>query len=791
MAGVTLVTPTPLEAYQPLQFRVSVCLDHFASTGMNSGTWLELFADHVPGVDDYTSFAANSVYWTSDAEGLCFDVDVFHRNGLPHGSHTIYAMLDTTDIHSEDDESDNVASTAMNVTVDGESPSPSLSGTGSVEGQLWYAGSWYPVPAGRGHLYLWRYCSVVASASTGQDAYFSFDDLPAGTYQVVGENYGTLCTSSGCTQESWNRGFRTVSVAEGESSVAVVIAYGTDETPTYARPGNPDPVTETHGVQDGVWQGVVTDPEFTWTQPPDTQTCIYWGTDAGGYSDDQQAGGYDPPAAPGDGIYYLRASTSAGWTFSGWETVFEFRYDAATDSDGDGILDADEGVSDPDNDGTPNYLDTDSDGDGILDSVEGTDDPDNDGAPNYLDADSDGDGILDSVEGTDDPDGDGTPNYLDTDSDGDGIPDETEGTGDSDGDGTPNYLDSNDSDGPDGDLDGDTISNSVEGSGDTDGDGIPDNQDTDSDDDGIPDSVETTADTDGDGIPDRLESNVQDTDGDGTPDYRDTDSDGDGIPDESEGSGDADGDGIPDYMDADSDGDPAPGGDSDGDGIPDGTEAYDGPYTDTDGDGVPDYMDDDSDGDGIPDSEEGTGDTDGDGVPDYRDPIYLVYLPLVLRVYSSGPVTHELDDAPNDCPGQTVVVGDLYRDDWDTWNDNDWYSFEAQAGQTYTLQTSDLEARADTILVLYGPGCVEELAENDDLSWPTDVASRIVWTAPAGGTYHAGVRSYDWRVYGADTGYTFGVSRGGVAAAAMTFGESAPEKPAPLPTPVPGGFDVH
>ena len=454
------------------------------------------------------------------------------------------------------------------------------------------------------------------------------------------------------------------------------------------------------------------------------------------------------------------------------------------DSDGDGIDDSIEGVSDLDGDGTPNYLDADSDGDGTPDSIEGVNDPDGDGAPNYLDTDSDDDGIDDSIEGVSDPDGDGTPNYLDTDSDGDGTPDSIEGTGDDDNDGIPNYLDADDSDGPGGDADGDGISNSVEGAVDTDGDGTPDYLDTDSDGDGIPDSIEGTADTDGDTIPDRLESNGQDTDGDGLFDYQDIDSDGDGVPDGSEGTGDSDGDGIPDYMDADSDGDPAPGGDSDGDGIPDGVEADGGPYTDTDGDTIPDYMDTDSDGDGIPDAEEGAGDDDGDGVPNYRDRVYFVYLPLTTRAYST---IHDLADAPDDCPGQMVETGHQYHDDWDRANDNDWYSFQAEEGQTYTIQTSDLQARADTIVVLYGPDCSTQLAENDDASWPDDVASRIVWTAPADAVYHAMVRSYDWTVHGADSGYTFAVSLGGE----YILGPSGPmpaagdHKPAPPPTPTP------
>lgn len=68
-----------------------------------------------------------------------------------------------------------------------------------------------------------------------------------------------------------------------------------------------------------------------------------------------------------------------------------------SDTDGDGISDADEGDNavalghgitlDQDNDGTYNFLDNDSDGDGLTDSVEGGNniDTDGDGIPDYLD----------------------------------------------------------------------------------------------------------------------------------------------------------------------------------------------------------------------------------------------------------------------------------------------------------------------------------------------------------------------------------------------------------------------
>ncbi|MBN1874474.1 MAG: right-handed parallel beta-helix repeat-containing protein [Anaerolineae bacterium] len=283
----------------------------------------------------------------------------------------------------------------------------------------------------------------------------------------------------------------------------------------------------------------------------------------------------------------------------------------SSDSDGDGIPDAQEGSGDTDGDGIPDYQDDDADGDGIPDSVEGDGDTDGDNTPDYLDDDSDADGIPDEIEGSGDTDGDGIPDFQDEDSDNDGIPDETEGIADADGDGIPDYLEDNYDD--------------------IDNDGTPNYQDTDSDGDGINDADEyyggdsdtafctnITQDTDGDNIPDCQDNDV---DGDGILNYLDGDSDGDGILDATEGMGDTDGDGIPDWIDPADGSDTTAGGDSDGDGISDEEEAGDNPKypADTDGDGIPDYLDTDSDNDGISDAIEGSGDTDGDGVPDYLD----------------------------------------------------------------------------------------------------------------------------------------------------------------------------
>ena len=70
--------------------------------------------------------------------------------------------------------------------------------------------------------------------------------------------------------------------------------------------------------------------------------------------------------------------------------------------------DADEGTSDYDSDGLPDYLDPDSDGDGVPNGSESKGDSDTDGVPDYLDPDSDEDGLPDAQEAG----RAGDPNYV-------------------------------------------------------------------------------------------------------------------------------------------------------------------------------------------------------------------------------------------------------------------------------------------------------------------------------------------------------------------------------------------
>jgi hypothetical protein len=135
-----------------------------------------------------------------------------------------------------------------------------------------------------------------------------------------------------------------------------------------------------------------------------------------------------------------------------------------------------------------------------------------------------------------------------------------------------------------------------------------------------------------------------------------------------------------------------------------------------------------------------------------------------------------VDDVPDTCPGQPIDVGQVYNEDLDHANDNDWLIIDVVAGQTYTVATGNLGTHADTVVELWDGTCAIKLAENDDISYPDDIASQIVWRAVSDGQLCAMVRNYDWTIYGADTGYSFIVA---IPPQGVPFSESGAGTDAP------------
>ena len=355
-----------------------------------------------------------------------------------------------------------------------------------------------------------------------------------------------------------------------------------------------------------------------------------------------------------DGVhtFRVRATDAAGNTDP---TPAVHVWEVRADSDGDGLIDADEPTygTDPNN--------PDSDGDGVSDGAEvaaGTDplNPDTDGdgvsdadeltaGTDPLNPDTDGDGLTDGVEiiiGTDplsaDTDGDGVSDGdelalgtspFDPDTDGDGVSDGAElaaGTDplnpDTDNDGLP--------DGAEIALGTDPLNADSDGGGMNDGDEVAAGTDPlDPADDG---AVPPGYDADGDGLTDSQEIALgtdpvrPDSDGDGLMDGVEVSLGTDPLDADSDGGGASDGDELAagtNPLDPADDSPPAPSGDSDGDGLSDADETAQGTdpnNPDSDGDGLvdgaevargSDPLNPDTDGDGL---------TDGDEVARGTDP---------------------------------------------------------------------------------------------------------------------------------------------------------------------------
>jgi pimeloyl-ACP methyl ester carboxylesterase len=88
--------------------------------------------------------------------------------------------------------------------------------------------------------------------------------------------------------------------------------------------------------------------------------------------------------------------------------------------------------------------------------------------------------------------------------------------------------------------------------------------------------------------------------------------------------------------------------------------------------------------------------------------------------------------------------------------DQDWFYFDAQAGTSYRLETSNLGLSSDTYLYVYATDGTTVLASNDD--YGDTLASQVEWTAPASGRYYAVVKHWNPNVSGCATSYDLRLS---------------------------------
>ncbi|MBN2474057.1 MAG: S8 family serine peptidase [Pirellulales bacterium] len=144
---------------------------------------------------------------------------------------------------------------------------------------------------------------------------------------------------------------------------------------------------------------------------------------------------------------------------------------------------------------------------------------------------------------------------------------------------------------------------------------------------------------------------------------------------------------------------------------------------------------------------------DDDGGPGYASSIFWTadasgtYFLSVLPYPGEGAGDYVLnllestDDHGDNAPSATVVFpGSSTGGVVDHAGDVDFFAFDAVAGRRYTIETT-LLALNDSVLSLYGQDGSTRIGYDDDSG--ESLGSRLVWAAPASGTYYAAVEAFD------------------------------------------------
>jgi Zn-dependent metalloprotease len=132
---------------------------------------------------------------------------------------------------------------------------------------------------------------------------------------------------------------------------------------------------------------------------------------------------------------------------------------------------------------------------------------------------------------------------------------------------------------------------------------------------------------------------------------------------------------------------------------------------------------------------------------------------LRVTVTSTGGVDAFEDDDTFDRASTITVDGSRQHHNFHDINDHDWVKFSATANTTYAMETFNLGSRCNTVLYLFESDGSTLITHNHDGGY--GLASRIVWTAPADGTYYIAVRHFLPGTYGVNTEYELGIVSGG------------------------------
>ncbi len=152
--------------------------------------------------------------------------------------------------------------------------------------------------------------------------------------------------------------------------------------------------------------------------------------------------------------------------------------------------------------------------------------------------------------------------------------------------------------------------------------------------------------------------------------------------------------------------------------------------------------------------------------------------------------TKDIYEEDDSCFSSSTTIHDGESQSHDFLDDyDDWLSFNACSGRSYTIETSALGTLCDTVLELYGSDC-STLITSDDNSG-TGSASLINWTASANGIYHIRVKQAD-STTGSDRSYNITLTGNNSACSSwsITYGGTLDEYSNSIVQTYDGGYVV-
>lgn len=212
VTDLRLLTTGVISTYQPVTFGLTVA--NVGPLPVNRLFWTDLLV-----VDPYT----RSIGWAAVSSlpgGTGLPLTVTVRSGFRvTGTYLVRAFADSWQQVAESHEDDNYfGPLAVEVTGVG-TPSPSLTGTGTLRGETWVSLLGVPVPYGRADIRVYTEPDgeLLVSAVSDSDGRYRIDDVPAGSYTVVGETY--------IDGVRYSRTYTGVVVRDEEATRLIIIMY--------------------------------------------------------------------------------------------------------------------------------------------------------------------------------------------------------------------------------------------------------------------------------------------------------------------------------------------------------------------------------------------------------------------------------------------------------------------------------------------------------------------------------------------------------------------------------------